>query len=297
MVFIYVLQLEQAKYYIGKTNNPTFRLENHFNSNGSAWTKKYKPIKVIELLPNLDDYDEDKYTIKYMDKYGMDNVRGGSFCEINLNENNIITLNQMINGTNNKCFTCGEEGHFVNNCKKKENPIKVDNSNENCDCHLSYFSPHRRSKCLLNNVLTIFDEDKNITEIIKQEVNYGAMYLFKNILSLDNEDKNITEIKQEVNDDVICYWCGREGHFAKDCYAKTYVSGNKIEYEETTDEECVWCCEYCDRTFTTAFGAGVHEKSCKEKNSKQDTCYRCGREGHYATTCYASKHIKGYYIK
>jgi hypothetical protein len=26
-------------------------------------------------------------------------------------------------------------------------------------------------------------------------------------------------------------------------------------------------------------------------------CYRCGREGHYANTCYASKHIKGYYLK
>ncbi len=30
MVFIYILQLEQGKYYIGKTNNPTFRLENHY---------------------------------------------------------------------------------------------------------------------------------------------------------------------------------------------------------------------------------------------------------------------------
>ena len=26
-------------------------------------------------------------------------------------------------------------------------------------------------------------------------------------------------------------------------------------------------------------------------------CYRCGRQGHYASTCYAKKHIKGYYLK
>ena len=69
MVFIYILQLESGKYYIGKTTNPSFRLEQHFNSNGSSWTKKYKPTIVIELIPNCDDYDEDKYTIKYMEQY------------------------------------------------------------------------------------------------------------------------------------------------------------------------------------------------------------------------------------
>ena len=57
MVFIYALQLEQGKYYIGKTNNPQFRLESHFNSNGSEWTKIYKPLRVLDIKPNCDDYD------------------------------------------------------------------------------------------------------------------------------------------------------------------------------------------------------------------------------------------------
>ena len=81
MVFIYILQLENNKYYVGKTNNPQFRLEQHFNSTGSAWTTKYKPLSVLEMIKDCDEYDEDKYTRKYMDKFGVDNVRGGSFCE------------------------------------------------------------------------------------------------------------------------------------------------------------------------------------------------------------------------
>ena len=48
MVFIYAIKLEKGKYYIGKTNNPHFRLNTHFNLNGSAWTQKYKPLKAIE---------------------------------------------------------------------------------------------------------------------------------------------------------------------------------------------------------------------------------------------------------
>ena len=89
MVFIYALQLQDGKYYIGKTNSPSFRLDSHFNSNGSAWTQLYKPIKILEIIPNCDDYDEDKYTRKYMDKYGINNVRGGSFVSIELDKSTI----------------------------------------------------------------------------------------------------------------------------------------------------------------------------------------------------------------
>ena len=42
MVSIYLLKLKDNKYYVGKTLNLHFRLEQHFNKDGSNWTKKYK---------------------------------------------------------------------------------------------------------------------------------------------------------------------------------------------------------------------------------------------------------------
>lgn len=133
MVFIYVLQLENGKYYVGKTNNPDFRLKTHFDSNGSEWTKLYKPLKVLEIIPNCDDYDEDKITRKYMDKYGIFNVRGGSFVSVKLDKSIIDTLKHMSNSTNNRCFTCGKEGHFSRNCNKNDGWETVGDDDESDD--------------------------------------------------------------------------------------------------------------------------------------------------------------------
>lgn len=115
MVKIYVLELTDGKYYVGKTNNEEERILSHFSENGSAWTKKYKPIKVIETIDG-DEWDEDKYTKIYMKKYGIDNVRGGSYSTIYLDKNIIKLIEKEIMSTDDACFRCGKKGHFINDC-------------------------------------------------------------------------------------------------------------------------------------------------------------------------------------
>jgi len=122
MVYIYILKLKEDKYYVGKTSNPDFRITNHFDSKGSKWTTKYKPIQIEEIIPNCDDYDEDKYTNIYMNKYGIDNVRGGSYCEIKLSKQSVDHLKRVSNGANDRCYICNKEGHFANKCKLKPKP-------------------------------------------------------------------------------------------------------------------------------------------------------------------------------
>ena len=87
MFNIYILLCNNNKYYVGKTkNNINKRLTQHFNGTGSLWTKKYKPIELIEEINNCDEFDEDKYVKKYMSIYGIDNVRGGSYSQLEITE-------------------------------------------------------------------------------------------------------------------------------------------------------------------------------------------------------------------
>jgi len=117
MVGIYVLSLEQGKYYIGKTYKTiNERYAEHCNGYGSGWTKRYKVIGLVETHENCSDYDEDKYTKMYMAKYGIDNVRGGAYCRIYMPCSQVKLLNREIWNAENKCLECGSVKHYVNRC-------------------------------------------------------------------------------------------------------------------------------------------------------------------------------------
>jgi hypothetical protein len=82
---IYILQLEHDKYYVGIAKNSEKRILQHFEYNGSAWTKLHKPVRILNQFVG-DEFDEEKYTLQAMDKYGVDNVRGGSYCQVKLTD-------------------------------------------------------------------------------------------------------------------------------------------------------------------------------------------------------------------
>jgi hypothetical protein len=84
MIHIYVLQLKDYRFFVGKTKNPQFKLEEHFRLYNCPWTQKFTPIKVIEIIQNCNDKDLDNYTLKYMQQYGINIVRGGSFNQLEI---------------------------------------------------------------------------------------------------------------------------------------------------------------------------------------------------------------------
>ncbi len=115
---LYVLRLIKDKYYVGITHNdPLIRFNQHKYGIGAQWTKLYKPLNIVETFKSTNMFDEDKLTKMYMNKFGIENVRGGSYAKINLEEYQLKALKMELCTANNLCFKCGKRGHFAFNCK------------------------------------------------------------------------------------------------------------------------------------------------------------------------------------
>jgi predicted GIY-YIG superfamily endonuclease len=90
-IWLYVLELEQQKYYIGITaSTPEWRMQQHINGfAGARWTRKYEPLKIIERrdlgITTYTDAEliENKATREYIKKFGLNNVRGGDITDDN----------------------------------------------------------------------------------------------------------------------------------------------------------------------------------------------------------------------
>ena len=113
---IYIIKLEKSKYYIGKTKNVDKRWEEHLTGNGSGWTKKYKPTSLVKTIKSTSQFDEDKYVKEYMAKYGIENVRGGTYSNVVLDDNSIAVLEKEIRHSKNLCTRCGRDSHFIKDC-------------------------------------------------------------------------------------------------------------------------------------------------------------------------------------
>lgn len=119
MCVIYVLELIDNKYYVAKSEYASLRIDVYFGDDDSKkpiWTRKYKPISIVEIITDGDDNDEDRYVLKYMKKYGIENVRGGTFSQVVLPASSLMLIDKMMSELTDQCNKCNKVGHLTSQC-------------------------------------------------------------------------------------------------------------------------------------------------------------------------------------
>jgi hypothetical protein len=193
---IYVIKLQHDKYYIGHAVNLEKRLNEHAEGTASKYTRKYKPINIKKIIPDSDPKHLDKYVMTYMDKYGMNSVRGGSFEDEILTRDRISFLvSQGIEENKNK------DKH-----KSKEKVKEI-----NYDDQLSL-----QEKQML-------DQLKYKEEIMQQPEQ--IMQRRRPESSLKQDVKKIP-IRQANG---TCWICGLDGHYKEQCTQNQEIVGYEVE--------------------------------------------------------------------
>ena len=113
---IYILRLTGGRFYIGKSNDAIRRYQEHLSGRGAAWTKKYPPISLDNIIESTSLLDEDTYTKEYMMLYGVDKVRGGSYANVVLTNEQLAALTREFRGAVDACQRCGCIGHQMAAC-------------------------------------------------------------------------------------------------------------------------------------------------------------------------------------
>lgn len=94
---VYILKCENDKYYVGKTEESIKDIyKKHLDGSVCEWTRVYKPLKLITVISPATEFEVDKYTELYMNKYGIENVRGGKYIHMNLDDRMLQYINNEI---------------------------------------------------------------------------------------------------------------------------------------------------------------------------------------------------------
>lgn len=130
MISIFVYELKNNKYFVYYTYNKEINSKTNEILNKFEFVRNNTVIKIIEEIYDCTIYDVDKIVKIYMNKYGIHNVKGGSYIQ-EINKETESYLNKELEFVNKQEKKNTELSKLLENnnnipiLKNKKNPVIV----------------------------------------------------------------------------------------------------------------------------------------------------------------------------
>ena len=145
----------------------------------------------------------------------------------------------MINGSTDKCYICGENGHFAKDCYQDDDKILQELENlliENDLCFRCFRKGHYASDCYAKTTIKSDEIEYSSDEEIEV---FCCSYCDKEFDTLKgatcheklyckNKKTTKTTKTTKTKQNNTCYRCGRKGNYSSDCYALRHVNGEYL---------------------------------------------------------------------
>lgn len=131
MSYIYVLQCEGDRYYVGRTTDIHRRFSDHLRAKklqvgGSQWTRTHQVLNLQKTILETDDFQELVVTLEYMKKYGIDSVRGAAYTDVNLRHDTVRNIEEIFRSDSfgRTPPASPAVSDPVDECSKKSRPVR-----------------------------------------------------------------------------------------------------------------------------------------------------------------------------
>ncbi len=246
---IYILKLKNDNYYVGKTKNVNKRFQEHLSGSGSSWTQMHKPLEIIKIIPNASIFEEDKQVKELMSIHGINKVRGGSYTKIELSQEEKQILQKEIWGAKDLCTRCGNDNHFVKDCYAK---IDIDGNKiediyeeiitwmceycdkeyedeKECEKHQKKCKTSKQKNTNYCKRCGYKNHNENNCYATTHKKGY-EIYDSDIITDSDDECCAVLDIVENtIKQTNKCFKCGRNGHYANNCYAVKHIKGYYLD--------------------------------------------------------------------
>ena len=170
MVYVFVLKLQNGKYYVGNSVDENgiraiMKQKRKFNL---KWLNEYKPLEILNVYNNGDIFDLDKLTKQMMAAHGIENVRGGAYEEWRLSRSDINHIEKEIFSALGMCMYCGSNMHRTAFCERRTLKWKINNLIRKIKSKLCYFeeqgTEEERRQLIRNSYQNVNEETQNLME-------------------------------------------------------------------------------------------------------------------------------------